>query len=235
MTELIILAPPLAPLHHRSACRNLDESSPSLHCSHRYPQFRNPCPRTINFFCMDPRKKMVRRFAHMSFLQSLARLILRAEHVLDRFWSHLRFRTLVPNAGDSLCHWTVTIKHPHNLQIGDRVRIGHRVMIGAGSPIIIGDDVVISQGAMIETGGAQPNQEPPYPRFSKPITIERGAWIAAGAIVLGGVTIGQGAIVGAGTVISRDIPPYAIVNSAPNRMLIRKKTTQGNPVPETTE
>lgn len=141
---------------------------------------------------------------------------------IDRFWSHLRFRALVPQAGESLCHWTASIKHPHNLQIGNRVRIGQRAIIGAASPILIGDDVVISQGAMIETGGAQPNQHPPYPHFSKPIRIEKGAWIAAGAIVLGGATIGEGAIIGAGAVITGDVPPYAIVNSAANRILVRK-------------
>lgn len=185
---------------------------------------------------MDSRKKLVRQLANVSLLQFLARLFLRAAHVLDRFWSHLRFRTLVPSAGgDSVCHWTVTLKHPHNLRIGDRVRIGHRVMLGAGSPIVIGDGVVISQGAMIETGGSQPNEGPPYGGFSKPITIEQGAWIAAGAIVLGGVTIGEGAIVGAGSVITRDIPAWAIVNTAPNRVFIRKKPTRRNTIMETME
>ena len=183
---------------------------------------------------MPSSKRLVRKFARSTILQYLARAILRVGHVLDRFWSHLRFRALVPQAGESLCHWTVSIKHPHNLQIGHRVRIGHRVVLGAGSPIIIGDDVVISQGAMIETGGAQPNQEPPYPPFSKPITIERGAWIAAGAIVLGGVTIGEGAVIGAGAVITRDIPAWAIVNTATNRMFVRKKP-DATPTPEVGE
>ena len=144
----------------------------------------------------------------------------------DRLWSHLRFRALVPTAGHSVCHWTVSIKHPHNLHIGDRVRIGQRAILGAASPIVIGDDVVISQGAMIETGGANPGGRPPYPPFHKPITIERRVWIAAGAIVLGGVTIGEGAIIGAGAVISRDIPPFAIVNMAANRFFVRKNLVE---------
>ena len=150
------------------------------------------------------------------------RACLKLGWVFDRLWSHIRFHALVPDAGESLCHWTVALKHPQNIHIGNRVRIGYRAMIGAASPVVVGDDVVISQMAQIETGGAQPNQRPPYPRFSKPITIERGAWIAAGAVVLGGVTIGEGAIIGAGVVVSRDIPPYAIVNTAANRVLIRR-------------
>jgi maltose O-acetyltransferase len=187
---------------------------------------------------MDSRKNLVRKLAHVSALQAVARLVMRVGHVLDRFWSHLRFRTLVPQAGDSLCHWTVALKHPHNLRIGNNVRIGYHAMLGAASPIVIGDDVVISQNAMIETGTGLPTLGPPYGGgISKPITIERGAWIAAGAIVLGGVTIGEGAIIGAGAVIARDIPPWAIVNTAPNRMFVRKKipTPQAKPVSELSE
>jgi len=182
---------------------------------------------------MHDRKRLVRDVANVRLLRLLARGLLRIGYVLDRFWSHVRFRALVSDTGDSLCHWTVALKHPNNIHIGNRVRIGYRAVLGAGSPITIGDDVVISQNATIETGGAQPNQLPPYPTFSKPITIERGAWIAAGAIVLGGVTIGEGAIVGAGAVVSRDIPPYAVVNTATNRMFVRSKLQKEHPAPET--
>ncbi len=48
--------------------------------------------------------------------------------------------------------------------------------------------------------------------FSKgPIRIGSDVWIGFGAMILSGVTIGQGAVIGAGSVVTRDVPPYAIV------------------------
>ena len=56
---------------------------------------------------------------------------------------------------------------------------------------------------------------------SGPIRIEDGAWIGAGAIILAGVTVGQKSIVGAGAVVTRDVPPYAIVAGNPAKVLGR--------------
>jgi carbonic anhydrase/acetyltransferase-like protein (isoleucine patch superfamily) len=44
-------------------------------------------------------------------------------------------------------------------------------------------------------------------------------WIGHGAVVLPGVTIGTGAAVGAGAVVSRDVPPFAVVSGFPARLL----------------
>lgn len=51
------------------------------------------------------------------------------------------------------------------------------------------------------------------------ITIEDEVWIGSGAIILSGVNIGKGAIVGAGAVITKDIPPYAVVVGNPARIV----------------
>lgn len=49
--------------------------------------------------------------------------------------------------------------------------------------------------------------------------IGNDVWIGAGACVRTGVTIGDGAVVGAGSVVTRDVPPYAIVVGAPARVV----------------
>lgn len=51
------------------------------------------------------------------------------------------------------------------------------------------------------------------------ITIGNDVWIGLGATVLNGVSIGDGAIVAAGSVVTKDIPPYAIVCGVPARVI----------------
>ncbi|WP_302182637.1 CatB-related O-acetyltransferase [Paraconexibacter antarcticus] len=44
-------------------------------------------------------------------------------------------------------------------------------------------------------------------------------WTCAGSLILSGVRIGDGAIVGAGALVTKDVPPYAIVGGNPARVL----------------
>ncbi|WP_217846785.1 CatB-related O-acetyltransferase [Paracoccus marcusii] len=53
----------------------------------------------------------------------------------------------------------------------------------------------------------------------KPVTIGNDVWIANGALVLPGVRIGNGAIVGGRSVVTKDVPPYAVVGGNPARVL----------------
>jgi acetyltransferase-like isoleucine patch superfamily enzyme len=50
-------------------------------------------------------------------------------------------------------------------------------------------------------------------------TVKAGASIGSNATILGGVTVGQGALVGAGAVVTRDVPPHAIVVGVPARVV----------------
>ena len=53
----------------------------------------------------------------------------------------------------------------------------------------------------------------------RPVSIGNDVWIGARVIVLGGVTIGNGAVIGAGSVVTRDVPPYAVVAGTPARLI----------------
>lgn len=44
-------------------------------------------------------------------------------------------------------------------------------------------------------------------------------WIGTNAIICSGVTIGQGAIIAAGAVVTKDVPPYAIVGGNPAKVI----------------
>lgn len=52
-----------------------------------------------------------------------------------------------------------------------------------------------------------------------PVTVEAWADIGTGAILLPGVTVGKGSIVGAGAVVTKDVPPFAIVAGVPARFV----------------
>ena len=56
-------------------------------------------------------------------------------------------------------------------------------------------------------------------RRSSPVILGHDVWIGHGVIVLPGRTIGTGAAIGAGTVVTKDVPPFAIVVGTPGRML----------------
>lgn len=51
------------------------------------------------------------------------------------------------------------------------------------------------------------------------VTIGHDVWIGRSAIVLAGVTVGDGSVIGAGSVVTKDVPPYAIVAGNPARLI----------------
>lgn len=63
-----------------------------------------------------------------------------------------------------------------------------------------------------------------------PPHIGRDVWIGARVMLLPGVTIGEGAIAAAGAVVTKDVPPYAIVGGVPARVIGHR----GSPDHETT-
>lgn len=58
-----------------------------------------------------------------------------------------------------------------------------------------------------------------YLRTKGPIVVGNDVWVGTRAIILSGVTIGDGAIVAAGSVVTKDVPPYAIVAGNPARLV----------------
>lgn len=51
------------------------------------------------------------------------------------------------------------------------------------------------------------------------VFIGNDVWIGANAMLIPGVTIGDGAIVGGGSVVTKDVPPYAIVAGVPAKIV----------------
>jgi maltose O-acetyltransferase len=99
-----------------------------------------------------------------------------------------------------------------DLEIGDHVMMGPQVIIYGRYHLFDRTDVPMREQGMGE---------------SVPIVIEDDVWIGARAILLQGVRIGTGAIVAAGSVVTRDVPPYAVVAGNPARVVKRRKPRNG--------
>ncbi|GHO43290.1 acyltransferase [Ktedonospora formicarum] len=104
------------------------------------------------------------------------------------------------------------------VNIGHHVAINHGCLLYATGGIIIGDNVSIGAGSWLVTGSHELN-DPGFPDTYKPIVIEDYAWLGVRCTILQGITIGRGAVVMAGAVVTRDVPPFAIVGGVPAKVL----------------
>jgi acetyltransferase-like isoleucine patch superfamily enzyme len=109
---------------------------------------------------------------------------------------------------------------------GDEIRVGRNVFINQNCTFYdlggldIGDDVLIGPNVSILTAGhpLEPSQRRAA-TIGKPIVIERGVWIAAGATIIGGVTVGENAVIAAGSVVTKDVAPNTLVGGNPARVI----------------
>lgn len=54
---------------------------------------------------------------------------------------------------------------------------------------------------------------------NKKIEIENDVWVGANAVILPGVTVNNGAVIAAGAIVTKDVPPYAIVGGVPAKVI----------------
>ena len=143
----------------------------------------------------------------------------------------------------------VVIHHPdlvnlYGCRVGDDTKIGAFVEIQKNATIgalcKISSHTFICEGVEIEdevfVGHGVMFINDPYPRATNegalqteadwnvvPTRVRRGASIGSGAVIMCGVTIGERAMIGAGAVVTRDVPPDAIVAGVPARLHPRRQ------------
>jgi acetyltransferase-like isoleucine patch superfamily enzyme len=110
-----------------------------------------------------------------------------------------------------------------NASVGKNCKISSHTFICEG--VVIEDDVFIGHNvtfindtypqATAEDGRLQTEAD----WSVEPTLVKKGASIGSGATILANVTIGEKAIVGAGSVVTKDVPPGAIVAGNPARLL----------------
>jgi acetyltransferase-like isoleucine patch superfamily enzyme len=53
----------------------------------------------------------------------------------------------------------------------------------------------------------------------RPVIIEDNVWIGFDSVILPGVRLGRGAVIGCKTIITKDVPPYAVMVGNPPRLI----------------
>lgn len=103
----------------------------------------------------------------------------------------------------------------HHVQIGDGVRLHSRVFVPEYS--------ILEAGCWLGPGVMVTNARYPVSKGVKDrlegAHVEEGAIIGANATLLPGVRIGARALVGAGAVVTKDVPPGAVVIGNPARVI----------------
>ena len=141
------------------------------------------------------------RYSHVAQVGKLQR----AEHV-----------SIAPNA---------SFRNAERIRLGRNTHIGEYAMIWAGDStgrVSIGENCLIAPHVSITASnyGLMPAELiSRQPRHELDVMIGNDVWLGANAVVLPGVTIGDGAVVAAGGVVTKDVPPGAIVGGVPTRVI----------------
>jgi UDP-2-acetamido-3-amino-2,3-dideoxy-glucuronate N-acetyltransferase len=99
--------------------------------------------------------------------------------------------------------------------IGNNVRVQNNVSIYDG--VICEDDVFLGPSCVF-TNVLNPRSFISQKNQYRQTVVKRGATVGANATVVCGVTIGEYAMIGAGSVVTRDVPPYALLVGNPGRV-----------------
>lgn len=152
-----------------------------------------------------------------------------------------RYPNLTIGSGVRIKHKLV-IQGKVQVTIGDGSRLGKRVCIygcgkvsigrnvlingadiGCHTSVTIADDCLISDCFIADTDyhNLQPalRHEPPGPKVSAPIAIDRNVWIGARATILKGVTIGENSVVGLGSIVRKSVPQDVVVIGNPAQIV----------------
>lgn len=125
-------------------------------------------------------------------------------------------------------HWScaiyrkVDLRSPYRISIGAGTCVNKRCVIDGRGGVNIGKNVDIAQETNIWSEQHDYNS-PDYTAVCKQVVIEDYVWLASRSTILPGVKIGRGAVVACGAVVTKDVPPLAIVAGVPAKVIGYRK------------
>ena len=127
----------------------------------------------------------------------------------------------------SVIHTKARFYDPRNIVIGEDSIIGEGIVLDGRAQLTIGSHVDIATDVMIYNSQHDVESES-FQTEDKLIIVEDYVFIGPRAIILPGVKIGKGAVVAAGAVVTKDVPPYAIVGGVPAKIIGERKNKNLN-------
>lgn len=122
---------------------------------------------------------------------------------------------------DVVIYHGAELREPANISMARGTIIGDNAVLDGRNGIHIGEDVIFASNVKIWT--EQHDHEDPWFRCSTQphgaVVIDRHAWIGPNTTILHSVHIGEGAVVAAGAVVTKDVPPFAIVAGIPAKKI----------------
>ena len=110
------------------------------------------------------------------------------------------------------------IRDPFNISIAEGVSIGPNVVLDGRKGIKIGKSTVIAYEAIIWTLSHDYN-DLNFSCKGTSVIIGDYAWICSRAIIMPGINVGNGAVIASGAIVTKDVPPYAIVAGVPAKII----------------
>lgn len=118
-------------------------------------------------------------------------------------------------------HMWAGFYQPENITIGDDTIVGDHAFLDGRARLDIGSHVDIASQVLIYNSQHDVDSED-FHSVDKPVRIEDYVFIGPRAVILPGVTVEKGAVVAAGAVVTDNVEPFTIVGGVPAR-LIRKR------------
>lgn len=151
--------------------------------------------------------------------------------MVRQIWRRLRMYLLLPlfrEHGKNIWFDPDGVYSFENIILGSDVYLGicptlmaAKSVIRIGSKVMFGPHVTVVGGGhnTAEIGRFMFDVTEKRPGDDRGVIIEDDVWVGIRAIILRGVTVGRGSIVAAGSVVTKSVPPYAIVAGCPARVI----------------
>ncbi len=117
----------------------------------------------------------------------------------------------------------VRFGNPAGTYLAEDVSINPGLVVRGNGCLRIGAHVHFGENVLILTSNHNYDRPDCLPygheRISKDVTLGDCVWICERVVIVPGVTVGEGAVLAAGAVVTKDVPPLAVVGGAPAKVI----------------